>query len=134
MYPAHERRKMTLKFLGQQIHEARLAHRLTREDLARRASLSTSQVQSLEKGRNVTLTTFLQILEELPRLTTLRIEQRMQPLDVKLERREAREAVTPTTAAVEAVPPPRAIARAPVLDGLWQRLRAIGAEWLRRKE
>jgi len=134
MYPAHERRKMTLKILGHQIREARLAHRLSMADLARRANLSASQVQRMEKGRNVALTTFLQILEELPRLTTLRIEQRMQPLDVKLERREARDAVTPATATVEAVPPPRAIARAPVLDGLRRRLRATGAEWLRRKE
>jgi transcriptional regulator with XRE-family HTH domain len=51
--------------IGAMVRKKRIAHGLSMEDVADRASISPTSVRSLEHGRGTTLTTLLKVLEEI---------------------------------------------------------------------
>lgn len=66
--------------LHDELRQARINHGLTQVELARRAGVPRSQLKILEKGGNVTLSTLLKILSQLPELKTLTLG----PVDLQL--------------------------------------------------
>ena len=55
-----------LKEIGKRIHDARIAKKLSQEDLAYKANLATSSISDIECGKSkLYITTFIKIIEVL---------------------------------------------------------------------
>lgn len=123
--------------LNQQIREARTRAGLTQSQLAERADVGKMDVWRFEKGQNVTLKTFLKIVNAVPNLTRLDLgsveltKNEAKPLDEREQlRARASELLQKTheerpgsNAAPEGQPAPSA----PALDSRreWAMLRTI---------
>jgi transcriptional regulator with XRE-family HTH domain len=70
--------------LHEQVRDARIAHGLSQVKLAKLAGVPRSQLRNFENGRGITMTTFLKIVSQLPRLEHLTLgptELRLQNVD-----------------------------------------------------
>ena len=71
--------------LHEQVRDARIAHGLSQVKLARLAGVPRSQLRNFENGQGITLSTFLKIVGQLPKLERLTLgptELRLQNIDV----------------------------------------------------